>query len=1302
VQQTPSLVGPKALVIFLGTLDQRFIGRHAGHVGIFGKGVTGTEPRTSIVRDTRPGSGGGELSGFGPKYGGGGGSPDNKNVYVGNGAVRIVWPGKNRKFPNKDVNTDVDALDISVTSDVTTVNEDGKIAFTILAPNFPPGGVLYWRTTSSNSTITSRDFADNLNAGALKIVAGKATIVRVLSKDFKSENAETVVFQVAGGGTNGYTLAETSVVIQDTSKETVFIKTNIDPLLTIEEGKTLIFFVKGKGINSATFDWEMTGTLTDTEFTINGEAAPIKKTGTITMSNGIAQLSLFIKKDYITDGSKSIQLILKSKLTNGIVAKSDVIEVVDSSKLPVESCKISTSSTEVEEGGAVMWKVEYTNIVPGTLLKLVSVPNSSDIEEKTFTIAQNDSNYDSESQRCTGVENVETIIKTDQLTEGPENLTISVIKVSPLGVLTTMGTSTSPLKIKDSSKGDLNYKISVNKSKVFPGETIEYSLTTIGSENGDSASWVIDGSGEGILDTNSTTGTATIQNNKAKITLNLIDVVISSPKTLTFSILGVAGNKLLPNSIVTCIPRPTATITPNTTDVNENEVGVTFTVSTNYIDNNTMLYWKNVGTTIGADFVDGLNTGVVKVVSDDSTGKGSCTIVRSLKLDTLTESETIKLELRLVNNSLQPLATSVEVNALDAKSYQIICDKTEVVEGESATFTIKTKNVTDGSTINWTIAPGGGFSSGDIISGSQIAGSVTITDNTSEPIIITPIIDSLVEKSEYIVINATVGTGPAVKVVATSPKVFVADVPGYTLVVDKKTSTISRGNFITFTIQTTNVKAGKKIYWKNIGTAGTGNFTDGLNSGEISVVNTVASLRKVLKTYVGAIGETIRMEFRVDTPDSGPVIATSDEFVIKTLPTYEVEIDKPIVLGQASIFEGESVTFTVKTTNIDDGEIITWSNAGTTNSLDFEGMTVAGPKGQIVVQNNTATFTLTLKTDSTEPMETLLINFLYKTAAGTINRSAPRINVFGKPTYKVLDISYSELVDEGKTLNYSINTSDVPNGTKLYWKNIGTATANDFVQNITDEFVTIQNNLAKLSLTLMKDLITEGNTDTVQLEFSIEGGEVVATSKIVTISDVSIRPTVLANLLKANFGDTILFTLQNMNYTELYWENIGTTTANDFVDGKNKGVLSSKISTPSTVTISRQLKNTIPTESKTVQLAFRASSSGDIIATSPVLAIDIPDLTISVKSSAVAGDTLTYAISVLNISNDKKLFYKNIKTPNISANSTGSVTIKNGGATFNVLLKKPLTESGEIQLEFRVDSASGTILKMSPITTITP
>lgn len=103
-------------------------------------------------------------------------------------------------------------------------------------------------------------------------------------------------------------------------------------------------------------------------------------------------------------------------------------------------------------------------------------------------------------------------------------------------------------------------------------------------------------------------------------------------------------------------------INPNVTTINESG-RVTYSIVTQHVKDNTILYWTNSGNTIAADFSDIINTGAVKIQNNTAT------IIRELANDRISEgNETIVLNLRASSVHGPILATAISVTVHDTST----------------------------------------------------------------------------------------------------------------------------------------------------------------------------------------------------------------------------------------------------------------------------------------------------------------------------------------------------------------------------------------------------------------------------------------------------------------------------------------------------------------------------------------------------------------------------------------------------------------------------------------------------------
>jgi hypothetical protein len=99
-------------------------------------------------------------------------------------------------------------------------------------------------------------------------------------------------------------------------------------------------------------------------------------------------------------------------------------------------------------------------------------------------------------------------------------------------------------------------------------------------------------------------------------------------------------------------------------------------------------------------------------------------------------------------------------------------------------------------------------------------------------------------------------------------------------------------------------------------------------------------------------------------------------------------------------------------------------------------------------------------------------------------------------------------VNESNTIQYTVTTTRVPDGTTLYWKTTGNTTNSDIVGGNTGS-ITINNNRAVFNVALIADVDTDG-TKTLGINLltgSINGTSVTSTSTPIVVNDSSQTPT---------------------------------------------------------------------------------------------------------------------------------------------------------------------------------------------------
>ena len=240
---------------------------------------------------------------------------------------------------------------------------------------------LYW--TSNN---TADDNTGGLTQGTFYYTAGVTSSFQpyTLKNDMITEGNETHTISIYD--TNGtYFLTSTTYTAVDTSLSPTF---SISPGTSVNEGDVVTFTVTFPGgPTSGTIYWGTTGTAVANDFTDNAltGTASISASG----SNGTATITRTIRRDFLTDGSKTFAILLyRDGPSTTQVATSSTVTIADTCQLPT----ITPDSVSINEGSTVTFTVNTTGVVNGTVfpvkMSLVSSVsgsgNTTDFSDNTL------------------------------------------------------------------------------------------------------------------------------------------------------------------------------------------------------------------------------------------------------------------------------------------------------------------------------------------------------------------------------------------------------------------------------------------------------------------------------------------------------------------------------------------------------------------------------------------------------------------------------------------------------------------------------------------------------------------------------------------------------------------------------------------------------------------------------------------------------------------------------------------------------------------------------------------------------
>ena len=274
-------------------------------------------------------------------------------------------------------------------------------------------------------------------------------------------------------------------------------------------------------------------------------------------------------------------------------------------------------------------------------------------------------------------------------------------------------------------------------------------------------------------------------------------------------------------------------------------------------------------------------------------------------------------------------------------------------------------------------------------------------------------------------------------------------------------------------------------------------------------------------------------------------------------------------------------------------------------------------QGTVTVSGGQANVVLPLSNFAFEGTKTFVVELRKEGYAGPVIATSNTVTIPDTTTIVSLTANIST-VAEGNAILYTLTTTNVVNGTNVFFSTNSVVTANvnsnDFVGGNTG-VITINNNVGTLTLVANADLSLfdeTGETFALQIRTGNVVGNVVIASSNVTVLDTSNQYNVLSFVESANSvteGATITLTANVVNIptgTLLYYDTIGNVTTTTFASGNTGSFRMNGISN----TISLVTTN-VPygTQADFRVRIHRDSATGTVLATSNTLLINDSSLT---------------------------------------------------------------------------------------------
>ena len=326
------------------------------------------------------------------------------------------------------------------------------------------------------------------------------------------------------------------------------------------------------------------------------------------------------------------------------------------------------------------------------------------------------------------------------------------------------------------------------------------------------------------------------------------------------------------------------------------------------------------------------------------------------------------------------------------------------------------------------------------------------------------------------------------------------------------------------------------------------------------------------------------------------------------------------------------------------------------------------------------------------------------------------------PTYTVGTSSTS--IQEGGTVNFTVNTTNVGAGTTLYYSILGNTDDSDFTDNVQAGYFNIVSTgsttgVGTITKTAANDALVNEITEAFKVIVSTGStlGPEVGRSSLVKITNLGLPSyTITPSAASVNEGSSVSFTVNTVNVTgPLYYSTNGTANAADFTDNSLTGSFS-VVSTGSTTgvgTIIRSIATDFDTESgEQFSITVRTgSTSGLGVTTSSNVTIGDVTPTVNVAESATSvneGGSVTFTISGSNIP-DGTYYYTIYEeegtvasTDFNPANLNGSFSISNNSGSITITIAEDITSEGtdKFKIQIRTGSISGTVIAESNAVTI--
>lgn len=416
-------------------------------------------------------------------------------------------------------------------------------------------------------------------------------------------------------------------------------------------------------------------------------------------------------------------------------------------------------------------------------------------------------------------------------------------------------------------------------------------------------------------------------------------------------------------------------------------------------------------------------------------------------------------------------------------------------------------------------------------------------------------------------------------------------------------------------------------------------------------------------------------------------------------PTYSITHDiqeDNLIPNYYTITEGDQVTFTITTTNFENGSgSLYWYLEGDgIDSDDFESIF-----GSVYISNNTGTVTVRSLLDNLNYENNSFRLILRKEWNQSIVAQSDNIDIIDR-IFTVGITPSVTTIDEGDSngVIFTVNTTGLEDGFILYYQvtNSSEISSSDLLSYNYQGSFSINNNTGTFIIRPKEDLLVEpAETFTVDVKLeNTYGTKIVATSVPVTVVNTT-SFAISADTTLPTEGDTITLTVTTTgvpNGTQLYFKTVGVAGTEASADASadvapNKGFFTITNNT-GTFTISSIQEYDIES-SESLEIQVRSDwFDGPVVATTNTITLTdkafsisvIPDTTVILESTSTTNSTLNVNITSVDVL-DGSIFNAVLVGPNITAKDFGGTitypfTINNNASSFVIPIERDVRTEG--------------------------